>query len=179
MIWNASGGVADEVEALILFALLLDVEDYPVASASVSIGSPSSCSAPSSYTSLESHTCICMMVCLLITEGVGIRLRFCGIGIHFALKIRMRRLGKINFAREVILVSSIIVSMNVFSLSSIRKMALALLIVVSFFTRYKLFIMMMVRHLMSTGKAVVLRHFPSLYPPMRFWIVSKDNILSL
>ena len=69
--------------------------------------------------------------------------------------------------------------MNVFSLSSIRKLALALLIVVSFFTGYRLFITIMVRHLMSTGKAVVLRHFPSLYPPMRFWTVSNDNILSL
>ena len=74
MIWNASGGVADEVEALFLFALLLDFEDCPVASASVSIGSPSSCSAPSS-TSPGSYTCICMMVCLLIAKGVGIRLR--------------------------------------------------------------------------------------------------------
>ena len=69
--------------------------------------------------------------------------------------------------------------MNVFSLSSIGKMALALLIVVSFFTGYRLFIMMMVRHLMSTGKTVVFRHFPSLYPPMRFWTVPNDNILSL
>ena len=85
----------------------------------------------------------------------------------------MRRLGKISFAQEVVLVSSIIVSnmwklisMNVFSLSSIRKMALALLIVVSFFTGYKLFIMMMVRHLMSTRKAMVLIHFPYLSPLM-------------
>ena len=46
--------------------------------------------------------------------------------------------------------------MNVFSLNSIRKMALALLIVVSFFTGYRLFIMMIVRQLMSTGNAVVL-----------------------
>ena len=69
--------------------------------------------------------------------------------------------------------------MNVFYLSSIRKMALALLIVVSFFMGYKLFIMMMVRHLMSTENAVVLRHFPSLYPTMRFWTISNDNILSL
>ena len=75
MIWNASGGVADEVEALILFALLLDVEDCPVAYALVSIGSPSSCSATSSSTSPGSRTCIRMMVCLLIAEGVGIRLR--------------------------------------------------------------------------------------------------------
>ena len=75
MIWNASGGVTNEVEALILFALLLDVEDYPAASASISIGSPSSYSALSSSTSPESRTCICMMVCLLIAEGVGIRLR--------------------------------------------------------------------------------------------------------
>ena len=69
--------------------------------------------------------------------------------------------------------------MNVFSLSSIKKMALSLLIVVSFFTGYRLFIMMMVRHLMSIGKTVVLRHFPSLYPPVQFWTVSNDNILSL
>ena len=69
--------------------------------------------------------------------------------------------------------------MNVFYLSSIRKMALALLIVVSFFMGYRLFIMMIVRHLMSIGNAVVLRYFPSLYPPMRFWTVSNDNILFL
>ena len=75
MIWNASGGVADEVEALILFALLLDVENCPAASVLVSIGSTSSCSAPSSSTSPGSYTCIRMMVCLLIVEGVGIRLR--------------------------------------------------------------------------------------------------------
>ena len=75
MIWNVSGGVADEIEALILFALLLDMEDCHAASASVSIGSPSSYSVPSSSTSPESRTCIRMMVCLLIAEGVGIRLR--------------------------------------------------------------------------------------------------------
>ena len=75
MIWNASGGVADEVEALILFALLLDVEYCPTTSASVSIGSPSSYLTPSSSTSPGSCTCIRMMVCLLIAKGVGIRLR--------------------------------------------------------------------------------------------------------
>ena len=75
MIWNASGGVVDEVEALFLFTLLLDVENCLATSASVSIGSPSSCSAPSSSTSPGSHTCIRMMVYLLIAEGVGIRLR--------------------------------------------------------------------------------------------------------
>ena len=64
-------------------------------------------------------------------------------------------------------------------LSSIRKIALALLIVVNFFTGYKLNIMMVVRHLMSTGNATVLRHLPSLCPPMRVWTVSIDNILSL
>ena len=100
-IWNASGGAADEVEALFLFALLLDVEDCLAASASVSIGSPSSCSAPSSSTSPGSRTCIRMMVCLWIAEGVGIRLWSWGIGTTFALKILMRRLGKISFAREV------------------------------------------------------------------------------
>ena len=55
----------------------------------------------------------------------------------------------------------------------------ALLIVVSFLTGYKLNIMMVVRHLMSAENAVVLRHLPSLCPPMRVWIVSIDNILSL
>ena len=75
MIWNASGGAADKVEALFLLALLLDVEVYPAASASVSIGSPSPYLAPSSSTSPERRTCIGMMVCLLIAEGVGIRLR--------------------------------------------------------------------------------------------------------
>ena len=94
MIWNVSGGATDEVEALFLFALLLDVEAYPAASTSVSIGSPSSCSTPSSSTSPGSRTCIRMMVYLLIGEGVGIRLRSWGIWTPFALKIRMRRLGK-------------------------------------------------------------------------------------
>ena len=69
--------------------------------------------------------------------------------------------------------------MKVFSLSSMRKIALALMIVVSFFTGYKLNIMMVVRHLMSVGNAVVLRHLPFLCPPMRVWTVSIDNILSL
>ena len=64
-------------------------------------------------------------------------------------------------------------------LSSIRKIALALLIVVNFFTGYKLNIMMVVRHLMSTGNAVVLRHLSSFCPPMRVWTVSIYNILSL
>ena len=75
MIWNASGGAADEVEALFLLTLFLDVEVCPVASASVSIGSPSSYSAPFSSTSLERRTCIRMLVCLLMAEGVGIKLR--------------------------------------------------------------------------------------------------------
>ena len=42
MTWNASRSAAVEVEALFLFAPLLGVDDYPAASASVSIGSPSS-----------------------------------------------------------------------------------------------------------------------------------------
>ena len=75
MIWNASGGAVDEVEALFLFALLLDVEVCPAASALVSIGSLSSCSAPSLSTSPRRRTYIRMMVYLLIAEGVGIRLR--------------------------------------------------------------------------------------------------------
>ena len=56
---------------------------------------------------------------------------------------------------EVVLVSSTVVSnmcelisIKVFSLSFIRKIALALLIVVSFLTGYKLNIMIVVRHLM-------------------------------
>ena len=53
-----------------------------------------------------------------------------------------------------------------FYLSSIRKMALALLIVVSFFTGYRLNIIITVRHLISAGKAAVLRHLPSLTPPI-------------
>ena len=47
-----------------------------------------------------------------------------------------------------------------------RKMALALLMVVIFFTVYKLNIMIKVRHLRSGGKAIVLRHLPSLTPPI-------------
>ena len=69
--------------------------------------------------------------------------------------------------------------MKVFSLSSMRKIALALLIVVSFLTKYKLNIIMVVRHLMSAGNAVMLRHLPSHCPLMRVWIVSIDSILSL
>ena len=65
----------DEVEALFLLALLLDMEVCLVASTSVSIGSPSSCSAPSSSTSPGRHTCIRMTIYLLIAEGVDIRLR--------------------------------------------------------------------------------------------------------
>ena len=75
MIWNAFGGAADKVEALFLLTLFLDVEVCLVASASVSIRSPSSCSAPSSSTSPVRRTCIRMMVYLLIVKGVGIRLR--------------------------------------------------------------------------------------------------------
>ena len=75
MIWNVFGGAADEVEAMFLFALFLDVEDCLVVSASISIGSPYSCSAFSSSTSPGSRTCIRMMVCMLIAEGVGIRSR--------------------------------------------------------------------------------------------------------
>ena len=70
-------------------------------------------------------------------------------------------------------------SMKVFSLSSMRKMALALLIVVNFLTGYKLNIMMVVRHLISVGNAVVLRHLPSLCPLMQVWTVSIDSNLSL
>ena len=88
-----------------------------------------------------------------------------GIATPFFLKILMSRVGKISLGIEVVLVSSTIVSniwelisMNVFSLSSIRKIALALLIVVNFFIQYRLNIMIIVRHLMSTGKAVVFRH---------------------
>ena len=69
--------------------------------------------------------------------------------------------------------------MKVFSLSSMRKIVLALLIVVNFLTGYKLNIMMVVRHLMLAENVVVLRHLPSLCPPMRVWTVSIDNILSL
>ena len=98
----------------------------------------------------------------------------------------MKRLGKISLGLEVVQVSSTIMSnmrelmsMKVFSLSSTRKIALALLIVVSFLTGYKSNIMMVVRHLMSTGNVVVLRYLPSLYPPMQFWTVSINSILSL
>ena len=57
-------------------------------------------------------------------------------------------------------------SMKVFSLSSMRKIAIALLIVVSFLIGYKLNIMIVVRHLMSARKALVLRHLPFLTPPI-------------
>ena len=45
-------------------------------------------------------------------------------------------------------------------------MALALLMMVSFFIGYRLNIIIYVKHLRSGGKAVVLRHLPSLTPPM-------------
>ena len=104
----------------------------------------------------------------------------------FFLRILISRLEKISLGLEVVLVSSIIVSnmwelisINVFSLSSIRKIALALLIVVNFLIGYKLNIMIIVRHLMSTGKAVVFRHLPSLCPPILCYTVSIESILSL
>ena len=88
-----------------------------------------------------------------------------GIATPFFLKILMSRLGKIRLGLEVVLVSSTLVlnmweliSMKVFSLSSIRKIAFTLLIVVNFLMGYRLNIMIIVRHLMSTGKAVVFRH---------------------
>ena len=98
----------------------------------------------------------------------------------------MSRLGKISLGLEVVLVLSTIVSnmwepisMNVFSLGSIRKIALALLIVVNFFIGYRLNIMIIVRHLMSTGKVVVYRHLPSLCPLILYCTVSIESILSL
>ena len=98
----------------------------------------------------------------------------------------MSSLGKISLDLEVVLVSSTIISnmwelisMNVFSLSSIRKIALALLIVVNFFIGYRLNIMIIVRHLMYTGKAMVFRHLPSLCPPILYYTVSIESILSL
>ena len=184
MIWNASRGTIDEVEALLLLPLLLNLEVYPTAFASVSIRLASPWSPSSS--SPGRRTCILMMVILLMAEGVDIGLISWGIAMPFALKSLMRRLGKINLGLEVVLLSSTIVSniwelmsMKVFSLSSTRKIALALLIVVSLVTGYKLNIMMVVRHLMSTGNAIVLRHLPFLCPPMWFWTVSIDSILSL
>ena len=98
----------------------------------------------------------------------------------------MSRLGKISLSLEVVLVSSTIVSnmwelisMNVFSSSSIRKIVLALLIVVNFFIGYRLNIMIIVRHLMSTGKDVVFRYLPSLYPPIFCCTISIKSIPSL
>ena len=171
MIWNAFRGTADKVEALLLLPLLLDVEVCPAASALISIGSPSPWSPSSS--SPRRQTCTLMMVILLMAEGVDIGLISWGIATPFAPKILMRRLGKISLGLEVVLVSSTILSnmwelmsMEVFSFSSMRKIALALLIVVSFLTGYKLNIMMVVRHLMSTRNVVVLRHIMWNHDPL-------------
>ena len=104
----------------------------------------------------------------------------------FFLTILMSRLGKISLGLEVVLVSSAIVSnmwglisINVFSLSSIRKIALALLIVINFLIGYRLNIMIIMRHLMSTRKVVIFRHLPSLCPPILCYTVSIESILSL
>ena len=72
MIWNASGGIADEDEALLLLPQPFKLEVFPAASVSVSIGSPSSWSPSSS--SPGRRTCILVMVCLLMAESVGMRL---------------------------------------------------------------------------------------------------------
>ena len=72
MIWNASEGTTDEDEALLLLPRPLKLEGSPVASVSVSIGSPSYWSPFSS--SLGRRTLILVMVRALMAEGVGIRL---------------------------------------------------------------------------------------------------------
>ena len=71
MIWKASGGVSEEVDALDLLPLLLGVEvdACSAASASVSIGTAS----PSSSSS-GSLTLILLQVSLLIAEGVDMGL---------------------------------------------------------------------------------------------------------
>ena len=129
MNWNASRGIAHDVEALLLLPLLLDVEVCPTAFALVSIGSPSPWSP--SFSSPRRRTCILMMVILLMAEGVDMGLISWGIATPLALKILLRRLRKISLGQEVVLVSSTIVSnmlelmsMKVFSLSSMRKIAL-------------------------------------------------------
>ena len=72
MIWNASGGTADEDEALLLLPRPLELEGSPAASVLMSMGSPSSW-LPSSL-SPGRRTCILVMVSLLMAEGEGMRL---------------------------------------------------------------------------------------------------------
>ena len=72
MIWNASGGTADEDEALLLLPRPLELEGSPAASILMSMGSPSFWLP--SYLSLGRRTCILVMVSLLMAEGEGMRL---------------------------------------------------------------------------------------------------------
>ena len=108
MIWNASGGTSDEVEALLFLPRLLDDEACLAATVSVFIGSPLPWSPFSS--SPGRQICILMMVCLLMAEGVGMMLISWGMSTPFALKSLIRRLGKISLGLEVVIVSSTIVS---------------------------------------------------------------------
>ena len=72
MIWNASGDITNEDEALLLLPRPLELEGSPTASILVSMGSP--CSWSPSSSSPERQTLILVMVSLLIVEGVDNRL---------------------------------------------------------------------------------------------------------
>ena len=72
MIWNASGGTADEDETLLLLPQLLELEGSPIATVSVSMGSPSSWLPSSS--SFGRRSCTLVMVSLLMAEDEGMRL---------------------------------------------------------------------------------------------------------
>ena len=74
MIWNASGGISKEVDALVLLPLLpgVEIDAWPTTSASVSIRSPSP-SSPSS-SSPGRRTFILLKVYLLMAEGVDMGL---------------------------------------------------------------------------------------------------------
>ena len=72
MIWNASGDIADEDEALLRLPQPLELEGSPAASVSVSMGLHSSWLLSS--LSPGRRTCIHVMVSLLMAEGEGMRL---------------------------------------------------------------------------------------------------------
>ena len=103
MIWKASGGI-DEDKALLLLPQLLEVDGWPSASVSVSIGSP--CARSTSSSSLGRRILILLILIALIAGREGMRLISWGVSTPFAWRILMIRLGKISFALEDVLVSS-------------------------------------------------------------------------
>ena len=106
LIWNAFGGTTEDDDAQLLWPQFHELEGCPSTSVSVSIGSP--CVWSPSSSSPGRCTLIRAIVRAFITRRVGIRLMSWGISTPFAWKSLMRRLGRISFAFEVVLVSSAI-----------------------------------------------------------------------